>query len=171
MPGWDTEVKRECVSGGPCPIMLDPQSWREFRICGHSKGRILVHDFPEKSAFFFAVERDYAVSELIVTNEEKLRFEKECIPKKDMVTERERENLLRLIGAFIEIHYQGNDYKKGDGSPNANKISEKFHEQLALNDFSDKGISDKSFRKLIPEAYNLIMENKEEKTNIIIKKI
>jgi hypothetical protein len=97
---------------------------------------------------------------LIVTHEEKLRFEKEHGPKKEMGTE-ERKNLLRLIGALIEQHYQGNDYKKGDGSPNANKISEKFHEQLALNDFSDKGMSDKNFRKLIPEAYALIMENKK----------
>lgn len=97
---------------------------------------------------------------LIVTHEEKIRFENEHIPKKEMGT-RERENLLRLIGAFIEKDYSGNDYRKKDGAPNAEAISNKFHEWLALNDFSDKGISDKSFRKLIPEAYNLIMENKE----------
>ena len=133
-----------------------------------------------KEEFLFKEERDdvleniekkFTTEDLVITHEERLRFEKECVSKKEIVTERERENLLRLIGALIEIHYRGKDYKKGDGLPNANKISEKFHGQLALNDFSDKGMSDKSFRKLIPEAYNLIMENKEETPKMSIKKI
>jgi len=182
-------AKRVFIPSGPCHMAgLIPEQWRIMRLSGHLNTKqqhfkfLIKHPFkkPPFNEMYLNLERDFHVSQLIVTNEEKLRFEKECIPKKEIGTKfekecipkkeigtKERENLLRLIGALIEIHYQGKDYRKGDGSPNANKISEKFREQLALNDFSDKGMSNKSFRKLIPEAYNLIMENKEEKTKII----
>lgn len=99
-------------------------------------------------------------AKLIVTHEEKIRFENEHIPKKEM-GDRERENLLRIIGVFIERYYRGKTYRKSDNSPNANAISEEFHGWLIDNDFSDKGMSDKNFRKLIPDAYDLIMKNKK----------
>lgn len=99
---------------------------------------------------------------LIVTHEEKIRFEKEHKPEKKMGT-RERENLLRIIGALIKIHYQETAYRKKDGSPNADAIAKEFHNWLLLNDYSDKGIADGNFRKhVIPDAYKLIMEAKEE---------
>jgi len=164
---WN-EREKEYFPGGPCPVWLSPGEWRKIRMYGHPYSTLIKH--PQKEAYLFPVERDYAISEYVVTNKERLRFEKECARKKEMGTE-ERENLLRLIGALIEQNYQGTKYKKRDGSPNASAISDKFHGWLIDNYFSDKGISDTSFRKLIPEAYNLIMENKEEETKTIIKKI
>ena len=144
-----------------------------MRMQGHLQGDLVIIMHSQEGAYIAPLKRDYAISELIVTHKEKLRFEKEYAPIKTQMGTTERENLLRLIGAFIEIHYQGNDYRKNNSLPNATAISKKFHGWLIDNDFSDKGMSDKSFRNLIPEAYYLIMENKKKnpKPNIKLKKI
>lgn len=100
-------------------------------------------------------------SELIVSHEEKLRFEQEHLHKQKELSIRERNNLLRIIGALIEIYYKGNRYRKSDGSPNANTISEEFHNQLEKRGFSEKGMSERKIRELIPEAYDKIKANSD----------
>jgi hypothetical protein len=170
---WPQDREEEYFPGDSCPILLKSEGWRNMRRLGHLQGDIVIIKHPQEDAFISPVKRDYAISDLFVTYEEKLRFEKECAPIKTQMGTTERENLLRLIGAFIEIHYQGNDYRKNDSSPNATAISKKFNGWLINNDFSDKGMTEGKFRKLIPDAYDLIMENKKKnpKPKIKLKKI
>jgi hypothetical protein len=76
---WNEAVNKdkEYFPGGPCPVWLTRGEWRNLRIYG-DQPRMIFIKHPQKKAYIFPVERDYAVSELIVTNKEKLRFKKEC---------------------------------------------------------------------------------------------
>lgn len=75
-------AKRVFTPSGPCHIAgLIPEQWRIMRLSGHlnikkQPAKFLVkHPFEEA---YLKLERDFHISELIVTNEEKLRFEAAC---------------------------------------------------------------------------------------------
>ena len=141
-------------------LLADPTKWKEYStlLCSMSLPELIDN----KSQLTVMMQS------VVVTHEEKIRFEKECNPKTKMGN-RERENLLRLIGALISQHYHGAKYRKStDDSFNASTIAQDFHDWLEVNGFSDEGISPDSFRKLIPKAYDLIKENKKIKKEVVI---
>ena len=158
-----------------------------YPVCGENilrirKGRPIdgVGDFEDDSIFyvfglidndlkFRPTEKRFEIADLVIPHEERVRFEKEYVSIQMEMGNRERENFLRLIGAFIERYYSKKTYRKSDNSPNADAISKEFHGWLLDNNFSDKGISEEKIRKMIPLAYNSIMENK--KTKVKLKKI
>jgi hypothetical protein len=83
-PGQEAQnIKKEYVPGGPCPILLKPEGWRNLRMQGHllplsPQGDVIIIKHPQEEAYIFPIKRDYAISDLIVTHKEKLRFGAAC---------------------------------------------------------------------------------------------
>lgn len=84
-------------------------------------------------------------------------------PSKKQLTTKEKNNLLRLIGALIEIHYSTSDYLKGEDNEkgfNASIIADEIIVKLNDKQFNTVGISEESIRKVIPKAIEEIEKNK-----------
>lgn len=153
---------------GPYPISKEDVIKFRSSDFGAFKVESLPDSVKEKWIDILTMFSTSRYQNLVVTHEERLHFEKKCETVKELGN-KERENFLRLIGAFIERYYSKKTYRKSDNSPNADAISKEFHSWLLDNNFSDKGISEEKIRKMIPGAYNSIMENK--KTKVKLKKI
>lgn len=79
------------------------------------------------------------------------------------INPRRENNLLKIIGGFIQINYLNGPNKETythGGKPNAKAIAENFLNKLRLADFSDEGIKDRMIRELIPDAIEQIENNK-----------
>lgn len=76
------------------------------------------------------------------------------------VQNHQESTLLSVIGAFIEIHYDSSTFRKPSGKPNASQIAEDMEVKLRSRGFSTAGLSVSTVRRIIPEAYKKITENK-----------
>jgi hypothetical protein len=67
-------IKKEYFPGDSCPILLRSEGWRNMRMQGHLQGDLVIIMHSQEGAYITPVKRDYAISDLIVTHKEKLRF-------------------------------------------------------------------------------------------------
>lgn len=81
------------------------------------------------------------------------------------VSETEKSNLLKIIGALIKIHYLQNKngtYIKGQNNPNISAITNHIHRQLEELKINKNGLLETTLRKKIKVAIEEIAENKEQ---------
>lgn len=68
-------------------------------------------------------------------------------------------DLLKIIGAFVEVHYMGKpQYMLGDRL-NAAAVKEHLHKELSEKNFQTRGMEDRSLRGKIKEARRLFNED------------
>ena len=151
---------------GPYPLSKEDalKLWENFPVWKGYLTELKSWSFPTSLYSINHVNKlTVCMENIVVTHEEKIRFEKEYNRKTEMGN-RERENLLRLIGALISQHYHGDKYiKSTDGSFNASTISQDLRAWLKKNNFLKEGMSNRSLREWISRAYDLIKENKTTK--------
>lgn len=86
---------------------------------------------------------------------------KRSISQKDDgdINPRRETTLLKVIGAFLVLHYDKRQYLQDSGKLNASKIYNDITKNLSDKQYNLNGLSDRTLRDLIPDAYDEICEN------------
>ena len=100
--------------------------------------------------------------DLLVSREEKERFEYDHLQDALLQPSIAKENtFLRAIGAMLITFCNKPPYLNGtSGEFIVSAIADNIERELSNNDLSDKGISNRKLRELIPKAAEMIRQNK-----------